>query len=189
MSLENCNLSEAVPVDGSVPTPEDALSIDLGGSLWNSLACDVCHGTIGDGVPQGSSIITSLSRTNVEQVIVDTMPLGNISACDATCATDIVNYLRSINSIEVPVDTGGSGPVDTPIIFTEKQLLKQLYKASMNLLSRVPDQRWVDLVKAQQQVGLELSVNEMLDDGSFYFRLREIYAPLFRNVWWEYAMV
>jgi len=186
MSLDACNdvvptvpTVPVVPVVPVVPAPDNSLSITRGEALWVSLSCASCHGDIGDGIPQGSTVIPSLSRTNVVQVTADTMPFGNVAACDLTCSEDIVAYLRFVNSIEVPVDNGGSTPIDnTPVVFTEKQLLKQLYKASMNLLSRVPDQRWIDSIKNQQQAGLRTSVDEMLNDSSFYARLREIYTPL-----------
>ena len=81
------------------PAPDPLqLSITAGQSRYAQL-CASCHGSNGQGAPDGPSLIsgslTTFSPLRVK--INNTMPLGNSSACvdsgSSTCATDITNYI------------------------------------------------------------------------------------------------
>ncbi|MCP5335076.1 MAG: c-type cytochrome [Oceanospirillaceae bacterium] len=157
-------------------------AIERGEVLWAEKNCDTCHGETGDGEPKGSSILASLSSASVNKLIVNTMPLGNAGSCDAACASDIVAYISAVNGLnyQAPPAAGGGGTsiIDGRITLDAAAHQKRLYKAALNLVSRLPTQQERDLVLQKGDAGFTQAVTGMMEETAFYERLREIYQPL-----------
>ena len=161
-------------------TAADPDAIQRGEALWQQHNCSSCHGATGDGKPAGSSIIPALSSVGVKALITDTMPFGNPAACGSDCAEDVQAYVKFINGLSFTEDDRED---DSALVIDHKPLnnaaqLKRLYKASMNLVSRLPTQQEMNVVNANGDEGFTTVLQALMKEPAFLARLREIYDPL-----------
>ncbi|MCP5335074.1 MAG: DUF1588 domain-containing protein [Oceanospirillaceae bacterium] len=166
--------------DNSADKAAQQAAIERGDVLWTEKSCDTCHGETGDGQPKGSSILGGITSAGVKNLIVNTMPLGKAGSCDEACASDIVAYISFINGLSYTPTTpaGGSSIIEGRITLDAAAHQKRLYKAAMNLVSRLPTQQERDLVLKKGDAGFVQTVYAMMEEKTFYERLREIYRPL-----------
>jgi len=125
-----------------------------------------------------SEDITAWLRT-----LHDQSNVGNDSGSDNNSDSDSDNNDSSSDNNNSDTDNNGSGnnsgDLDTSSVITatDSILLNRLYKASMNLNSEVPRQNWVNMVKSNGESGLASAIDQMMNEDSFYQRLKEIYSP------------
>ncbi len=80
----------------SATSPEVEVGIglrDAGAGFYTSLACDACHGALGQGGPTGVPVTRLSDPTLLAQKIEADMPLGDPGACDATCAAALADFI------------------------------------------------------------------------------------------------
>jgi hypothetical protein len=157
------------------PTPEPE-PISAGELLWLEHNCADCHGTIGDGQPDnGRSLVNALIHGTTVNKIKDDMPKNDPTACDLTCAQEITLWLNEVNIIAASIPSGSALQVTQRAAASKQVLLERLYKASMNILSIVPKQSWIDLVQNQGATGFSQVIDQIMTEDNFYRRVRDIY--------------
>ena len=80
-----------VPVTPPVVTPPQA----TGAELFSQSGCAACHGVDGLGTPLGSPLTRALTVAELTTLIDQTMPPSNPAGCDATCSTNLANYITA----------------------------------------------------------------------------------------------
>uniref|UniRef100_UPI003D0ACFAB LamG-like jellyroll fold domain-containing protein n=1 Tax=Vibrio sp. TaxID=678 RepID=UPI003D0ACFAB len=171
------------PTIGTVPeAPTDIDSQTMtGGELWQALNCAQCHGS--DGNAQGSSILNALFRDDIIDLLRDTMPYGNPSSCDQTCAEKLYDWM-----VDEFIDgSGGSGgtPVTPPATIsgldatiTDAEAAKLFYRAALNLNGRLPTEQERQQLQQQGTSALSDLLDQLLNDDAFSERIAEIYQDV-----------
>ena len=84
----------AAGLSASSPEVEVGIGLrDAGAGFYTSLACDACHGALGQGGPTGVPVTRLSDPILLAQKIETDMPLGNPGACDATCAAALAEFI------------------------------------------------------------------------------------------------
>ena len=125
-----------VPDVPDVPKGDDALV--QGADLYQA-QCESCHGVLGDGEPNGSSILNSLLTPELAiQKIAFTMPIGNPAHCDMNCAESIVAWLIDENNLSSGSGSGSStnlSPLEQVRLESPDQTFR---RASLLLTGKIP---------------------------------------------------
>ena len=157
-----------------------------GGALYNQ-QCAYCHGADGNG---GSSvaITAALNRPDLNEYIVNTMPYGSPGRCDTNCTNDITTWMLATFK-----STGNNTPIDIPVINVAATLSTVpvneardlLYKTSLNLVGRVPNEAEYNLINTQGSTALPGIVDAQLKEDAFVERIKNIFNDLLLTQQWD----
>jgi len=155
-----------------------------GKRLWVDRGCSGCH------TPEENNddiadtrVKTGLANADVVGIIEKTMPFGSPGLCDQACSQAIVTWLNTVYPEIKPNQGGSENPIVVPDTSPDKaSLMKSLHKVSLSLGFEQPRASWENLVSAQSEAGLESVVRQIMEEDSFYTRLREIYKPTLQGV-------
>jgi len=141
-----------------------------------SQQCGSCHGTAGEGVSAPALIQCSRCGDNalLAEYIANTMPLGQSSICDTTCAATLADYIANgLNEDNEQIANDTIGFIEV------LRLGENIRKVSSQLVSRLPKLPEFQLVSSQGEEGLRSAIELMMDDEAFYDRLGEIFNDYF----------
>jgi mono/diheme cytochrome c family protein len=96
------NLAAAARLNPGAPQPDTA----VGATLYDT-QCASCHGEDGNGGSFPVSLTAELPRSELIDIISQTMPLGTAASCDEQCAADVADYI-----LANLVGAGGAGAGD-----------------------------------------------------------------------------
>jgi len=157
------------PLPVSNPTP-------IPGADTFEAKCANCHGDVGAGTGAGPSLLacaTCTDATTLSIYIRDTMPIGQASSCDFSCANELAAYILSVLNSENANVTGKTiGFIQT------LSATSTLRKASMQLLSRLPSGQEFQLATSSDD-GLSQAIDTLMEEDAFYQRLSEIFNDYF----------
>lgn len=145
----------------------------LPGQTDYNAQCAGCHGADGLGGAVGVTLkncVNCGSLASLENKIVTTMPLGNPSACTASCASSIASYILSVFN-----GTASTGSGTAMAAIEVLPLDGTLRAASLQLVSRLPTAAEQAQVSAQGESGLRAVLDGMMTEPAFYNRLSEIF--------------
>ncbi|MFK7865421.1 MAG: c-type cytochrome [Pseudohongiellaceae bacterium] len=135
--------------------------------------CSTCHGDDGAGTSIGPSLTACAncgSSTGLANYIQATMPLGGAGSCDANCSAQMAAYIQGVfnrTNDEVVAQTVG--------LIEVLDANTTLRRVSEQLLSRIPQFEEISEVFDSGNAGLELTINNMMEQPEFYDRLTEIF--------------
>lgn len=139
--------------------------------------CSTCHGDDGAGTSIGPSLTACAncgSSTGLANYIQATMPLGQAGSCDADCSAQLAGYIQGVfNRTNDAVVAQSVGFIEVLDANTT------LRRVSEQLLSRIPVFEEIAQVFDSGNAGLELTINNMLEQPQFYDRLTEIFNDYF----------
>lgn len=138
-----------------------------------SQQCSNCHALDGSGTSAGPSLVACAncgSSSSLSNYIRDTMPLGQATSCDASCASMLADYvLAEFNSSNQQLAGQTVGFIQT---LTNNETLR---KAAQQLVSRLPTLEEQQMVSTADEAGVRQAINGMMEEDAFYKRLTEIF--------------
>ncbi len=148
------------------------------GKIAYEAQCAVCHGTSGQGVT-GPSLISCATCTTAEVLtsrIASTMPLGNSSSCNDSCASDVAAYiLGSFQSASNPGDETGTSDFASVVMHDSNSTLR---KITLNLTGKLPAPQNQASMRVRRDKNLETAVDQVMETPEFYERLREVWNDI-----------
>lgn len=160
------------PVDNPSEEPDQLPSSETI-ELYSS-NCSGCHGIEGAGGSAGPSLLACANCTSesvLSDYIRDTMPLGQASRCDASCASVLAAYIMQIFNGDNRQETLGE-TVGFLRVLEDSDALR---KSAQQLLSRLPTLEERQMVSIAGSGGLRQAINGMMEEEAFYTRLTEIF--------------
>lgn len=135
--------------------------------------CSSCHGPDGAGTAIAPSLIACASCGSYNALLAairDTMPLGQSTDCDSSCAAILAEYVQlAFNSSNEAVSSQTVGFIE---LMGNGETLR---KASEQLLSRLPTLNEFQMVALNGSAGLARAIDGMMEEEAFYDRLTEIF--------------
>lgn len=135
--------------------------------------CSTCHGVDGSGTSVGPALTACANcgtAAGLADYIADTMPLGQASSCDASCASQLADYiLAAFNADNSETAAQTVGFIE---ILGASETLR---KAAMELSSRLPQPEEYEMVSTWGDTGLAAAIDDMMEEDTFYERLTEIW--------------
>lgn len=147
--------------------------VELPGQATYTQLCANCHGSDGRGGAVGVTLENCKwcgSADTLASYIDTTMPLGNINACDAACATALAGYL--LTAFNTPDQDQSERTLNALAIASDSETLR---KASLQLVSRLPTAAEQARVAAEGAAGLRAVLDGMMAEPAFYDRVSEIF--------------
>jgi mono/diheme cytochrome c family protein len=151
--------------------------------------CASCHGRDGKGVTANSLLDSTLNNTfdQLATRIDRTMPTYSPQTCAGECADAVANYVLSLFAKKGSVDPvvvinkeEGNAPAGNDNKGNEAWL-SLLHKTAFNLVSRAPTAEEINDVTRNGEAGFDRSINGMMTENAFSFRVGEIYHDVLRT--------
>ena len=153
-----------------------AAATELSGQSAYNEQCASCHGIDGQGGLVSVSMVNCAncgSLANLTSYISNVMPLGTPASCNADCADQVADYIFKVFQVDdSPLIAQTVAALQTP------SLQDSLRKASLQLVSRLPDEEEINLVQASGESGFRQALDNMMTEPAFYERLTEIFNDL-----------
>lgn len=160
---------------GGVSAGEDGnlTFLNVEGQRQYDAQCASCHGTDGNGTPNGSSLVACATCTSLS-VLADeisrTMPIGNTTACTGSCATDTAEYiLYAFNNYALAATATSLDGV------TNEDMVVTLRSAALKLAGRLPTDAEIASVENNGETGLSQVLNQLMNEEIFYDNLMEMF--------------
>lgn len=157
------------PLTNEEPAPNPD-NHDAQGEFYDA-NCASCHGESGLGTPIAPSLVSCAncnSFIQLQETILDTMPLGNTAACDDSCAADMAQFILAVFNAPDPTIKS----IDGIILLSSTQALR---KASLQLVNRLPTENEIAMVQDDGDKGLADAVSGMMEEEAFLDRVADIF--------------
>ncbi len=148
-------------------------AVTLPGQSRYQQQCANCHGGDGSGGAVSVTLKNCAWCTSLDTLatyIDGNMPLGNPAACDASCASELANYLMT--AFNTPTLPPVTRTLDALTLASGPETLR---KAALQLVSRLPTAAETQRVGSDGDAGLRSVLDGMMNEPAFYARLSEIF--------------